>query len=81
MKSFFIQAINKQFEIAGHDLDYTAAQNEKDWFNKYTMTTQQHEDYKKWFIKAFQKKYKGSKKRAEHEFLWFDLGWGLRIIK
>jgi hypothetical protein len=74
--------------IADHLVDYElemigktmaeAYKNEK-WYNEWTMTKEQHEQFKAYAIPLIKKVFKCNKKRAEDIFGWFDLQFGLRI--
>lgn len=74
--------------IADHLVDYqlsmvgkTVAEaiRTESWYSKWTMTTQQHEEFKAYAIPLIKKVFKCNKKRAEGIFGWFDLQFGLRI--
>lgn len=80
-------AVNRT-NIADHLVDYqltmvgrTVAEAIKtdQWYSKWTMTTQQHEELKTYAIPLIKKVFKCNKKRAEMIFGWFDLQFGLRI--
>ena len=77
-KDFAIEAIHKQFEIAGVDPS-VLERDPEEWFNNNTMTQQHHELWKDWFIVECRKRFRTNKKMAEKEFSWFDLAYGLRI--
>lgn len=49
------------------------------WFFNFTMTSDQFEEFKKYAVDLIKKTFKCSKKRAERNFEWFNLGYGLRI--
>lgn len=79
---FFKKAINKMLEPHGVDYEYVKEHpkiGEQDWFVHYTLTPEQHEEFRDWFIKEFKKHFSFWKSRAEKEFLWFDLAYGLRV--
>ena len=75
-----VDLVNKQFEIAGVDLDYdrAVALNDKFWFNKYTITEAQADELRKWFIQEAKKRLRWSKKRAVHEYSWWFTHQGLK---
>ena len=80
---FMKDAINKQFEIAGHNVtfdDIVGLENDG-WYNKYTITFSQHKKFKEWWIKEFEKRRLGLYKPAEYEFSIFDLMYGLKEVK
>lgn len=83
-KNFYIQAVNKMLEISNHPLTYEdllkeQEQGEPPFYTKYTQTSEQHEEFKDWYIKECSKQLKMSKKRAEGSFAWFDLDVGLQV--
>jgi len=77
-ESFVMSAIYKQFEIAS--VDPAVLETDKDsWFSNNAMTSEQHDEWKKWFITESRKVFGITKKMAEREFLYFDLSYGLKI--
>lgn len=74
----FRHLINKQFEIAGIDKTFEDVQKEEYWFDKYTITPKQAEEYKKYVLNFVRKKLKWTKKPAERAVAWFILQYGLR---
>lgn len=79
--------INRE-TIADHLVDYQLgmigkstqeAHMTKEWFTKWTMTQEQHDAFKAYAIPLLKKVFKINKARAEKNFQWFDLGFGLRI--
>ena len=72
--------INQMFIIAGHELRYDDVVGRKDnWFQQYTMTEAQREEWKQWGIKYLKKK-RYLKKMAEREMAFIDLYFGLKTI-
>ena len=56
---FIENAINKMFEIAGHDVTYNDIKDRKDnWYAQWTMTMEQSEEWKKWGITEIKKLFK-----------------------
>jgi hypothetical protein len=43
-----VDLINQMFIIAGHDVTYDDVLGVENWFQKYTMTVEQGEEFKKW---------------------------------
>ena len=77
-EEFIQDAINKMFEIAGHEVTFDDIKDRKDnWFREYTMTVEQGEEFKKWGKKYLMKELRETAKLAEREMLWFNLQWGL----
>jgi hypothetical protein len=74
--------------IADHLVDYqlsmigktiAEAMKTEQWYSKWTMTQEQHEQFKAYAIPVIKKVFKCNKARAERTFAWFDLQFGLRI--
>jgi len=72
-----VDLINKMFEISGHDITYNDILGVENWFQKYTMTVEQGEEFKKWGKKYLMKELRENAKSAEREMMWFNLQWGL----
>jgi hypothetical protein len=79
--------INRE-NVAEHLIDYQLdmigksiqeAHMTKEWYSKWTMTTEQHEAFKAYALPLIKKVFKCNKSRAESTFNWFDLQFGLRI--
>jgi hypothetical protein len=79
--------INRE-TIAEHLIDYQLgmidksmqeAYMTKEWYSKWTMTTEQHEVFKAYALPLIKKVFKCNKSKAENTFDWFDLQFGLRI--
>ena len=51
----------------------------REWYSKWTMTQEQHDKFKAYAIPLMKKVFKINKGRAEANFQWFDLQFGLRI--
>jgi len=72
-----VDLINQMFIIAGHDVTYQDVVGVDNWFQKYTMTVEQGEEFKKWGKKYLMKELRTYAKLAEDEMAWFSLQWGL----
>ena len=72
-----VDLTNQMFIIAGHDVTYDDVLGVEDWFQKYTMTVEQGDEFKKWGKKYLMKNLKTYAKQAEREMQWFNLQWGL----
>ena len=71
--------IDQMFIIAGHELRYDDVVGRKDnWFQQYTMTEAQRNEWKEWGISYIRKKKRWSKKLAEREMAFLDLYCGLK---
>jgi len=74
------ELIDKMFELAGHDLKFEDVEGRKDhWFQEYTMTEAQNEEWRDWGIKLIMKKRKYNKFLADREMRMLDLYCGLKI--
>ena len=49
------------------------------WYFNWTMTQEQHEEFKRYAIPLLKKIFKFNKGKAESTFGWFDLQFGLKI--
>jgi hypothetical protein len=74
------ELIDKMFEIAGHNLKFEDIEDRTDnWFQQYTMTEAQNEEWKDWGIKLIMKKRRYNKFLADREMRMLDLYCGLKI--
>lgn len=74
-----VDLINQMFIIAGHEVTYDDIKDRKDdWFQEYTMTVEQGDEFKKWGKKYLMKELRMYAKPAEREMEWFNLQWGLK---
>jgi len=70
--------INQMFIIAGHDVTFEDIKNRKDnWFQQYTMTIAQNEEWQAWGKKYLQANLRTPAKLAEKQMQWFSLQYGL----
>jgi hypothetical protein len=75
-----IDLLNQMFIIAGHNVTYDDIKERKDnWFNEWTMTMTQNEEWQEWGKKYLIKKLKMPTKQAEKEMQWVSLMWGLKF--
>jgi hypothetical protein len=72
-----IDLINQMFIIAGHNVTYDDIVGVDKWFEKYSMTVEQSEEFKKWGKKYLMKNLQMWAASAEKEMMWFNLQWGL----
>jgi hypothetical protein len=49
------------------------------WYFNWTMTPEQHMEFKRYAIPLLKKIFKFNKQKAEDTFQWFNLQFGLRI--
>jgi hypothetical protein len=74
------ELIDKMFEMAGHDLKFEDVEGRKDnWFQQYTMTEAQNEEWRDWGTKLIMKKRRYNKYLADREMRMLDLYCGLKI--
>ena len=74
-----IDLINQMFIIAGHEVTYNDIKDRKDnWYQDWTMTVEQSEEWKKWGTSYLRKNLRVPKYMAEREMLWVNLQWGLK---
>ena len=73
-----IDLINQMFIIAGHQVTYDDVLGKENWFQEYTMTVEQAEEFKKWGKKYLIKNLRMYAKAAEREMMWFTLQYGLK---
>ena len=74
------ELIDKMFEMAGYDLKFEDVEGRKDnWFQQYTMTETQNEEWRDWGIKLIMKKRRYNKYLADREMRMLDLYCGLKI--
>jgi hypothetical protein len=77
-----VDLINEMFKIAGHNVTYDDIKDRKDnWFNDWTMTVDQYNEWRMWGKKYLQKKLNLYAKQAEREMSWVGLMWGLKFDK
>jgi hypothetical protein len=59
--------------------DFSETEKDKEWYCNNRITEQQHKEFAAYAKTQIQKVFKCGKKRAEKEFMWFDLMCGLSI--
>ena len=69
--------LNKQLEK--YNLTIEDVKKMTNWFQKYTMTNDEFEEWKYFCITTMRRELKFSKKQAEKELNSINLNWGLRI--
>jgi len=73
-RSLLKELIDKMFEIAGHDLKFEDVEGRKDhWFQEYTMTEAQDEEWKDWGTKLIMKKRRYNKYLADRQMRMLSL--------
>lgn len=77
-----VDLINEMFKIAGHQVTYDDVKDRKDdWFNDWTMTEDQYDEWKRWGKKYLQNKLNTYARMAEREMAMIGLMWGLKFEK
>ena len=72
--------INKMFEYAGVPQTFDDIKDRKDdWFREFTMTEVESELFKNYAITYLKRELKTTYYRANTEYQWFDLSYGLKI--
>lgn len=70
--------LDKMFEIAGYSVKYDEIVNRKDeWYNGYTMTQKQQEEWMKWGKEYLKKKAPN----PEISMILVNTTWGLKVIE
>lgn len=76
--------INKMLEPYKVDYDYIKENpviDGKNWYTYYTMSEEQEKEFEAFAIDVFKKELKLNQVRAESEYSWFFLMYGLKVIK
>ena len=76
-EKMFKDLINQMFVIAGHNVTYDDILGVDKWFEKYSMTVEQSEEFKAWGKKYLMKNLRMRAQAAEKEMMWFNVQWGL----
>lgn len=72
--------INKMFEYAHIPQTYDDIKDRKDeWYREFTMTQEESNAFKDYAIRYLKRELKTGYYKADTEYQWFDLMWGLRI--
>ena len=69
--------VQYQLDMIGKTM--AEAYKNENWYNEWTLTEEQHAQFRTYAIPLIKKVFKCNKKRAEGIFGWFDLSFGLRI--
>lgn len=77
---FIEDAINKMFEIAGHDVTFDDVKDRKDnWYQEWTMTVEENKEWREWGVEELRKRFRYTKKWAQKEMGMMTLMWGLKF--
>lgn len=74
-----IHLVEYELNMVGKTLE--EAEKSSTWYSDNSMTEEQYEMFKGYAIPLIKKVFKCSKKNAEDTFRWFDLMYGLRVVK
>lgn len=75
------EIINKMFLISGHDVTFEDVKDRHDdWYNQYTMTLEQEEEWMNWMVQYLRKEKRCSKEFAKRSAAWVNLMFGLKTI-
>ncbi len=66
-----------QLDMVGKNFD--DAMSTENWYTLWTMTTEEHQAFKRYAIPLIKKTLKCNKGKAESTFAFFDLQFGLRV--
>jgi hypothetical protein len=81
-EKLMIDLINKMFEIAGHNVTFDDIKDRKDdWYNQWTMTEEQYEQWRKWGSKEIKKLMKLTDVYADRQMAMIGLNYGLKFEK
>jgi hypothetical protein len=68
------------FEYAHIPQTYDDIKDRKDeWYKEFTMTQEESDAFKDYAIRYLRRELKTGYYKADTEYQWFDLMWGLRI--
>ena len=81
-EKLLVDIINKMFEIAGHNVTFEDIKDRKDdWYNQWTMTEEQYEQWRKWGSKEIKKLMKLTDVYADRQMAMIGLNYGLKFEK
>jgi hypothetical protein len=81
-EKILVDILNKMFEIAGHDVTFEDIKDRKDaWYNDWTMTEEQYEEWKKWGANQIKKVMKYTDTYADRQMSMIGANWGLKFDK
>ena len=81
-EKLLIDLINKMFEVAGHNVTFEDIKDRKDdWYNQWTMTEDQYNEWRKWGSKQIKKVMKLTDVYADRQMAMVGLNWGLKFDK
>jgi len=72
-----LHLIEYQLSMIGLTID--CVKEDKEWYNNYTLSEQQYQEFKQYSIETIKKVLRCNYNIAEKTFDWFDLGYGLKV--
>ena len=79
-EKMLIDVLNKMFEFAGHNVTFDDIKDRKDaWYNDWTITESQYDEWQKWGVKEYKKKFKLTEDYAKRQMGMIGLNWGLKF--
>ena len=79
-EKLLVDIINKMFEIAGHNVTFEDIKDRKDdWYNQWTMTEDQYNQWRKWGSKEIKKLMKLTNVYADRQMAMIGLNYGLKF--
>lgn len=66
----------RMFKIVGLKFSRKTSFDNKEWYLKKSLTKEQEEEFKKFFVKEHIKCFKSGARSAEKDFSWFNLSYG-----
>ena len=72
------ELIKYQFNMIGKTFQEAVANRE--WLHEWSMTQAQYDEFKAYAVPLIKKVFRCNKTRAENNFGWFNLQFGLKII-
>ena len=70
--------IEYQLQMIGKTVQ--EALKDPEWYNTWTMTSEQHDEFKAYAVPLLKKIFKFNTGKANSTFEWFNLQFGLRIL-
>jgi len=70
--------IEYQLKMIGMNVE--DALKDPEWYNNWTMTSEQHDEFKAYAIPLLKKVFKFNTTKANSTFSYFNLQFGLRIL-
>lgn len=72
------EMINKELSFINKTID--DVKDDPEWFSNNTMSEAQFQEWKEFCLNILEKKFRYTKARAEYEFSFFNLNYGLKVV-